>query len=146
MRILSLLLIILLSSCQTLNTVIKEKNQNKGTTKIYDIKLDDAWNVAKYAFRWGGADAIEEHRDQGYMLTSSGNNFVSSGAVMGAWIEPAGNDRVAVTVITKRRVAIDLFTTLTESKWHKFFEEGRRLTAQGEPLPEIKPDLNISND
>ncbi len=29
-----------------------------------------------------GSDAIEEHKDKGYMLTSSGMNLVSYGAVM----------------------------------------------------------------
>ena len=142
MRILALLFIIVFASCQSLNTVMVAKEKDQGTTVQYDISMDDAWTVAKQSFRWGGADAIEEHRDQGYMLTSSGNNFVSSGAVMGAWLESNGNDGVRVTVITKRRIAIDLFTTLTESKWHRYFEEGVRLTQQGEPLPLEKPDLS----
>ena len=63
----------------------------------------------------GGSDAIEEHRDQGYMLTSSGMNFVSAGAVMGAWVEPAGRGQTKVTVVTKRRMATNIATTLTET-------------------------------
>jgi len=31
---------------------------------------------------------IEEHRKEGFMLTSGGMNLVSYGAYMGAWIEP----------------------------------------------------------
>ena len=75
-----------LASCQTLSDVVQVKAQGGGTTQVYPVDTDQAWTIAKTVFRWEGSDAIEEHRDQGYMLTSSGMNVVSAGAVMGAWV------------------------------------------------------------
>ena len=43
---------------------------------------EKAWEISKAVFRWEGSNAIEEHRDQRCMLTSSGMNLVSWGAVM----------------------------------------------------------------
>ena len=63
-------------------------HKDEGTTRGYELSSDQAWELAKIVFRTEGADAIEEHRDEGYMLTSSGSNFYSKGAVMGAWVEP----------------------------------------------------------
>jgi hypothetical protein len=93
------------------------------------------WTIAKTVFRWEGSDAIEDHRDQGYMLTSSGMNFVSAGAVMGAWVEPAGRGQTKVTVVTKRRIATNLATTLTETTFQKRFAQAVALVKAGQPLP-----------
>lgn len=88
--------------------------------------------------RWEGADAIEQHRSEGYMLTSSGMNLVSSGAVMGAWVEPTDQNSTKVTVVTKRRIATNLATTLTETTFHKRFAQAVGIVKRGERLP-LKP-------
>ena len=58
-----------LASCQTLSDVVQAKAQGGGTTQVYPVDVDQAWTIAMTVFRWEGSDAIEEHRDQGYMLT-----------------------------------------------------------------------------
>jgi hypothetical protein len=90
-------------------------------------------------FRWEGADSIEEHRSDGYMLTSEGMNFVSYGAVMGAWIERVSPSESKVTVITKRRVAVNVATTLTESTFHKRFAQAVDIVKSGQRLPLTRP-------
>jgi len=129
-----------LAGCATLNDVVQEKNQGGGTMQVYPVDTDQAWKIAMTVFRWEGSDAIEEHRDQGYMLTSSGMNFVSAGAVMGAWVEPAGRSQTKVTVVTKRRMATNLATTLTETTFHKRFGQAVALVKAGQPLPVRPPD------
>ena len=124
-----------LASCQTLSDVVQVKAQGGGTTQVYPVDTDQAWTIAKTVFRWEGSDAIEEHRDQGYMLTSSGMNVVSAGAVMGAWVEPAGRGQTKITVVTKRRVA----TTLTETTFQKRFAQAVALVKAGQPLPLTPP-------
>jgi len=104
------------------------------------VDRDQAWKIAMTVFRWEGSDAIEEHRDQGYMLTSSGMNIVSAGAVMGAWVEPAGQGQTRVTVVTKRRIATNLATTLTETTFHRRFAQGVALVKAGKPLPLAAPE------
>jgi hypothetical protein len=69
--------------CSTLSDVVQEKDQGGGTVQVYPIDTDQAWKIAMTVFRWEGSDAIEEHRDQSYMLTSSGMSLVSAGAVCG---------------------------------------------------------------
>jgi hypothetical protein len=70
------------------DVVAAKESGREGTTQTYRVNEAQAWDIAKTIFRWEGSDAIEEHRDQHYMLTSSGMNLVSYGRVMGAWVEP----------------------------------------------------------
>jgi hypothetical protein len=131
----------LLSGCATMNDVVRVKEAGtEGTTKVYSVNADQAWEISKTVFRWEGSDAIEEHRDQGYMLTGSGPNLVSWGAVMGAWIESVDKDNTKVTVVTKRRVTINIATTLTESTYHRRFAQAVEIVRKGQPLPQIAPD------
>ncbi len=128
------------AGCSTTNDVIRVKEAgSEGTTKVYPVTTDQAWEIAKTVFRWEGADAIEEHRSEGYMLTSSGPNLVSWGAVMGAWIEKVDDNNTKVTVVTKRRISMNLATTLTETTFHKRFAQGVDIVKSGQPLPRIAP-------
>ena len=126
-----------ITGCATLADVIGKKDD--GTSQVYPVTADQAWEIAKAVFRTEGADAIEEHRDEGYMLTSSGMNLVSWGAVMGAWIEPVADGQTKVTVLTKRRITVNLFTTLTESTFHRRFSQAVRIVKAGNRLPTILP-------
>ena len=116
--------------------VVKSKDQ--GTAVVYPVTQDQAWDIARTVFRWEGADAIEEHRSEGYMLTSSGMNLISAGAVMGAWIDPVDRNSSKVTVVTKRRLSTNLATTLTETTFHKRFAQAVEIVKKGERLP-VKP-------
>ncbi|MFD0911982.1 hypothetical protein [Methylophilus luteus] len=131
---------ILVSGCSTMQDVVKVKQSgSEGTTRNYAVTEAQAWEIAKTVFRWEGADAIEEHRDQHYMLTSSGVNLVSWGAVMGAWVEPVKDDETKVTVVTKRRVTVNVATTLTETTFHKRFAQAVSIVKKGQPLPSEAP-------
>lgn len=70
------------------------------------------------------------------MLTSSDINLASYSAVMGAWIEstPKASD-TKVTVVTKRRVAINIAITLTESTFHRRFTQAVEIIHKSQPLP-----------
>jgi hypothetical protein len=136
-----LLSFVSLNGCSTMNDVVRAKEQGtEGTTKVYPVTGDQAWDISKAVFRWEGSDAIEEHRDEGYMLTSSGINLVSVGAVMGAWIKPINKDNTEVTVITKRRLTVNIATTLTEGTYHKRFAQAVEIVRRGEKLPARSPD------
>ena len=74
------------------------------------------------------------------MLTSSGMNLVSYGAVMGAWIEPVDRTQTKVTVVTKRRLAMNVATTLTESTFQKRFAQAVDIIKAGKPLPPVAPE------
>jgi hypothetical protein len=130
-----------LSGCATLNDVVRVKEEgSEGTTKVYPVNTDQAWEISKAVFRWEGTDAIEEHKDQGYMLTSSGMNMVSWGTVMGAWVESVDKDNTKVTVVTKRRVSMNIATTLTEGTFHNRFAQAVEIVKKGQTLPRTAPD------
>jgi hypothetical protein len=127
----------LTAGCATLSDVVQSKNE--GMVQVYPVTGDQAWAIALRVFRWEGSDAIEEHRSEGYMLTSSGINFYSYGTVMGAWIEPLGPAETKVTVVTKRRLQTNVFTTLTESTFHRRFADAVAIVKSGAPLPDSTP-------
>jgi len=126
------------AGCATMSDVVRSKDQ--GTAQVYPVNADQAWDIAKTVFRWEGADAIEEHRAEGYMLTSSGMNLITMGAVMGAWVEPVDKNSTRVTVVTKRRVATNIATTLTEAAFHKRFAQAVKIIKGGKSLPITPPE------
>ncbi|MFA6233365.1 MAG: hypothetical protein WC824_04135 [Bacteroidota bacterium] len=128
------------NACASLDDVMRAKaDGSEGTTVVYPVNDNQAWEIAKTVFRWEGADAIEEHRDDGFMLTSSGLTLFTFGTVMGAWIEPLNEQKTSVTVITKRRVATNFVTTLTESTFHKRFAQAVTMINNGKKLPQVNP-------
>lgn len=138
-QILVMLLIMAgISGCATMGDVAVSKDS--GTSVVYSVTADQAWDISKAVFRWEGADAIEEHRKDGYMLTSSGMNMVSWGAVMGAWISPIDNKNTKVTVVTKRRLSMNIATTLTETTFHKRFAQAVEIVKDGKSLPVKAPE------
>ena len=130
------LLVFVTAGCATMSDVVKAKAD--GTSETYPVNTDQAWEISKTVFRWEGSDAIEEHRDQGYMVTSSGINVYSAGTVMGAWVDKIDANHTKVTVVTKRRMKTNVFTTMMESTFHKRFAQAVVIVKRGEPLP-LKP-------
>jgi len=127
----------LFTGCATMADVIEAKP--KGTTDVYPVNADRAWEISKAVFRWEGTDTIEEHRDQSYMLTSSGMNGFTAGTLMGAWVEPVDTDHTKVTVVTKRRIATNLATTLTEGTYNRRLTQAVGIVQSGKPLPAQAP-------
>jgi hypothetical protein len=131
-----------LAGCSTLNDVMAAKESGReGTTQEYAVSQDQAWEIAKTVFRWEGSDAIEEHRTEGFMLTSSGRNMVTVGTVMAAWISSGQQGNARVTVVTKRRIKISLFTTLTEETFHRRFAQAVGIVKAGQALPLVAPPM-----
>jgi hypothetical protein len=128
--------------CRSMSDVVKDKDS--GTTKVYPVDSDQAWKIAMQVFRWEGADAIEEHRDQDMMLTSSGMNFWSPGSFMGAWVEQVDASTTKVTVVTKRRIATQIATTLTETTFHNRFQQAVEIVKAGKPLPIEPPSTEVA--
>ncbi len=133
-----LLMLVWFTGCATMSDVMRSKDE--GTAKVYPVNADQAWEIARTVFRWEGADAIEEHKSEGYLLTSTGMNWVSYGAVMGAWIDPVDKDNTRVTVVTKRRIATNLATTLTETTLHDRFAQAVEIIKKGNRLPSKPPE------
>lgn len=130
MKITGFLLIwVCLTGCATMSDVVQSKERGRGTSKVYPVNADQAWEIAKTVFRWERTDAVEEHRSEGYMLTSSGESLISWGTVMGVWIEPVNNGSTKVTAVIKRKNPTEVLTSLTEAIFHEDFEMAARIKA-----------------
>jgi hypothetical protein len=135
---------ILVSGCASLNDLAKEvmkarQGGSEGISKVYPVSTGEAWEITMAVFCWGKTDEIKEHRDENYVITSTGMKMVAFGSVMGVWIEPVDADHTRITAITKRRVASDTFTQLTGPKFFKKFEQGMNLVKSGRKLPVTPP-------
>jgi hypothetical protein len=149
------LMLLLIPGCFTGSGVIKLKRsdvirfKNEGISRIYPVNEDQAWKIAKMVFHSEATESqmmkqilrlenipdIEEYRTEGYMLTSTGSDtLTTSGTVMGAWIEAIDKNNTLVTVVTKRRVATNLITSLTEATFHKRFAEAVEIIKRGNRL------------
>jgi hypothetical protein len=135
-------IVMILTGCATTHDgVPTQKGGSEGISKVYPVNADQAWEIGKVVFGWEGRHAIEEHRDQGYMLSSSGMGLVAWGTVMGAWFEPVDEERTKVTVIIKRRVTVNpAATTLKEESFHRRFAQAVEIVKKGQPLPLKAPD------
>jgi len=128
-----LLLYLSIPGCATMSDVLKSKNE--GTVQVYRVRADRAWDIAVTVLRWEGAETIEEHRKDGYMLTTVGENLVSAGSVVGVWVEPGNKDNTKVTIVTKRKMQTNIATGLTESTFHARFAQAVKIVRSGKPLP-----------
>jgi hypothetical protein len=129
-KIMGLVLIgVCMAGCATMRDVVQSKERGGGMSKVYPVNADQAWEIAKTVFRWEGTDAVEEHRSEGYMLTSSEESPISWGIMIGVWIEPVNNDSTKVTVVIKRKNPTEVLTPVTEAIFHDDFELAARLKA-----------------
>ena len=121
-----------------MGTVLKAKSKGQGTTVSYPVTRDQAYDVCMAIFRWEGSDAIEEHKSQGYMLTSWSSGM-GNGTVAGAFIESADPGNTRVTAITQRRQSLSVTTDLTETHFHTLFARSVELLKAGKTLPLTAP-------
>ncbi len=133
----SILLCLSLYSCATMSDVLKDKDE--GTAHAYPVTADQAWDISMTVLRWEDCETIEEHRSQGYMLTTVGQNFVSAGCLIGVWVEPVDNENTKVTVVTKRKVQTNLATGLTETTFQNRFQQAVDIIKSGKTLPVEPP-------
>ncbi len=130
MKIMGFLLMgICITGCATMRDVVQSKERGEGMSKVYPVNADQAWEIAKAVFRWERTEALEEHRSEGYMLTSTEASPLSWGTIIGVWIEPVNNDHTRVTVVVKRKNPAEVSTPVTEAIFHDDFEIAVRMKA-----------------
>jgi len=115
----------------TLSDLVRSKEEGKGTSKVYNVNVDQAWEIARKVLQWESADDIKENRSEGYMVIQSGDTLFYKVNVMGVWIEPIDQVRSKVTVIAKSKTSVDTILGLSEAGFHEHFA----LFAKG---PEIR--------
>ncbi len=138
MRRLCVVLLVLGAGCVTVTDVVREKDE--GTARRYPVTADQAWEIARTVFRWGGAERLVEHRAEGYMLASDTDDRQNYGTLMAAWVEPDPDGVIRVTVRTRSRMLLNPVTLLTEDSFHRRFTQAVRMVQDGKPLPAQPPD------
>ena len=128
---------LLVAGCHNVADLPRYKSE--GVAQTYPVTLDEAWAITQAVFRWGGATAIEEHRAEGYMLTSSGDNLHGRGTVMGAWVEGVDATHTRVIVVMRQRMRSNVLTPLTEATFHRRFAETVQSLRAERPLPHAAP-------
>ena len=131
-RILALAVAVLLAvataGCTSLADVVKARDE--GTTRLYSVTEDQAWQITSAIFHRYRLDAYEDHRNQGYLVATTSMRLLTQGAHLAAWVEPAGHGQVHVTIVARRRVPTNATTALTESEFHRLFADAARLVAE----------------
>lgn len=140
-----LAVVFLLVGCASMqelsNDVMQQrKSETAGVTRFYPIPADQAWEISRAVFCWEKVDGVEEHREENYLITSTGMKMVAFGSVMGVWIEPVDSAGTKITVLTKRRVAKDTFTKLNDTTFFERFEQGLKIVQEGGKLPVVPPE------
>ena len=121
--LLALAALVALGSCANRQDVLRTKLQGKGVAHTYEVTFDQAWSIASTIFRLEPTEPIEDHRSEGYMLTSQNPGPMSSGAYLGVFFEPAGEKGTRVTFIVRRQSATQAYPFLNEAAFHHKFEE-----------------------
>jgi hypothetical protein len=136
---LGLLFLLTISGCASMSDVLKSKDE--GTVNVYNVNEEQAWKIAMTVLRWEDAETIEEHRDENYMLTTTGANLVSAGTLIGVWVEPVNKNDTKVTVVTKRKMQTNVATGLTETTFQRRFAQAVDIVKSGNSLP-LEPPAN----
>ena len=129
-----------LLGCATMSDVLSSKSD--GTAQVYPVNADQAWGIAIAVLRWEGCATIEEHQNEGYMLTTVEQNVGSAGALVGVWVERMNGASTRIIVVTKRKIQTSVFTGLTEATFQKRFAQAVAIVNSGKPLP-IQPPATV---
>jgi len=129
--LIALLFLILTGCANTFSDLVRSKEEGKGTSRVYKVNVDQAWEIAKRVLQWEGTGEIKENRSEGYMVINSGSTLFYKITLIGVWIEPMDKNQSKVTVIIKSKTSADTIRGLSEKDFHESFA----LFAQG---PEIK--------
>jgi hypothetical protein len=111
--------LVALSACATMSDAIR--NKNEGTARVYAKPCDTLWPLAIQVLHDNEGGAVEEHRSENYMAAASSMGLFTAGTFMVVWLEPVAADKCNVTVVTKRKIATNVVTSLTETGFHERF-------------------------
>jgi hypothetical protein len=123
------------TGCAKKHDLVVYKLRGRGTQRVYAVTADQAWNISKAILKLEPTEAIEEHRSDGYMLTSDDSSALTASTYMGVFIEPEGRAATKVTFVTRRRTPTQAWAGLSEEGFHRKFHELVSLIAAVGPLP-----------
>ncbi|HEY7676118.1 MAG TPA: hypothetical protein VIG69_03520 [Candidatus Methylomirabilis sp.] len=137
-KLLCAVILVLGAGCATSADLVREKDE--GTARRYPVTADQAWDITKTIFRWAGAEQVDEHRAEGYIVATDAPGRVDYGTLMVAWVERDPDGVMRVIVRTQSRMRLNPAVVLTEEGFHRRFVQAMSLVQEGKPLPAKPPD------
>jgi hypothetical protein len=116
-KIIMFVLPLLIAGCATMETV--QSGKENGTVKVYDTSKDNAYSYAKKIIREIGGQISFEDEVKGEVFAQTGFEVGSYGSYIGVWIESISEKKVKVCVYTRRILATQIKTGISESDFHK---------------------------
>ncbi len=111
-----------LTTCATsMSDLVRYKEMGEGTSRVYPVTVQQAWEIARKVLDWEGIGTYEDHRAEGYVLITIGTTWFYRSNFMGIWVEPIDNAQSKVTVIEKSKRSVDTFVGPTERDFHENF-------------------------
>lgn len=95
--------------------LLRAKSRHKGTSRIYPVNIDQAYEIAKKIFLWVDATSIEEYREENYIFTKFDSNLLSYGSLSAVWVKEIDQDHTNITAISKSEIGATGFS-LREKK------------------------------
>jgi hypothetical protein len=123
-----------LGGCATRRSVVVSKLRGRGTGRVYPVTVDQAWTISETILRLEPTESVDEHRSEGYMLTSDSSSSFTPSTYMGVFVEADGPSATKVTFVTRRRTPTQSYAGLSESGFHRKFAELLGLIAAVGPL------------
>src|SRR5579859_2812505 len=129
------LIALTLVGCAQKRDLLVYKLRGRGTERVYPVTFDQAWSISKAILKLEPTEAIDEHRQEGYMLTSDDSSALTPSTYMGVFIAAEGPRAAKVTFVTRRRTPTQAYASLTEGAFHRKFAELLALITAVGPLP-----------
>jgi len=135
-------LVVSFAGCATKRDLVVAKVKGRGTERVYPVSFDQAWSISKTILEFERTEKIEEHRSEGYMVTSDEISALTPSTYIGVFLEAEGSRQAKVTIVTRRRTPTQAYAALSEGGFHRKFAELLKLIAAVGPLPPDSPPAN----
>jgi hypothetical protein len=110
-------------ACSSRQDVLASKLRGRGTARTYAVAPAQAWTISRTLLKLEGTGRVEEHRDEGYLITAQDAEGLNAGTYLGIFVEPEAAGATRVTVVTRRRSPVQAYPALSESGFHRKFAE-----------------------
>lgn len=115
------LLIMFTTGCATLADA--KHGRGTGQSRLYNAPSEKIWDAIPSVIKAVGLDYVEENRKEGYVLAKSGMTAFSYGENVAIFIEPQGQEKTRVEVVSKKAMATNVFApTWSEPIFRKLDE------------------------
>jgi hypothetical protein len=112
----------ILTGCTTTTADVIQARA-EGLAQVYAVPPERAWRAARAVLDAGGAQAVEERREESLMLALTTVGVVTMPTRIAVWIEPVATG-TRVTVVSRQERGV-LPRALSEAEFHQAF--ARRL-------------------